>query len=193
MEGDLIDGFAVLAEGVQVGVAEPRPVSKLDAQLEGALGLADHIVFVDPEQSIEGPDRRDGRFADSPRADPRRFDGGDFAVVIFQPPRESRGSHPTGRAAADDQNAANPVIGHGGTRRLPSPAAGPSRRDSRCILHAGAPPAPRAGSSRESAGGWRELRQGRAGRPAYRNAAAIDPDPSKRPTSWVLQTNRRRI
>ena len=74
VQGHLVDGLAVLAEGMKIRVAELGPVPKFDAELEGRLRFAHDIVFVDAEQGVEGANRRNGGFADADGADLGRFD-----------------------------------------------------------------------------------------------------------------------
>src|SRR5580700_11926349 len=162
MKGHLVDWLAVFAEGVKIRMAEPAPVAKFNAELEGRLGFAHDIVFVDTEQGIEGANRRNGRFADAHRADLGRFDDGDLAVAILQYSREGRGGHPAGRAAADNHDAADAVIrGHG----------------PRDTLRAAAPLRPRDESQRESAADWLAHPQRHADQPGCRSVPAISPDP----------------
>jgi len=78
VQSDLIDRPAVLAEGMEVPVAELRPVAKFDAEFERRLGLADELVFVDAEQRIEGSDGRNRRL---PHADGAI--SGDSTTVIL--------------------------------------------------------------------------------------------------------------
>src|SRR5882672_907992 len=71
VDRELVRTDAVRTEGMEVNVAQPRPVAKLDAELERRLGSANEIVFVEPEHAVEEPDRRDGRLADTDGADLR--------------------------------------------------------------------------------------------------------------------------
>src|SRR5882672_2582942 len=87
MKGDLLDRQAVPAKGMQVGVSEPPPIAKLDAQLERRLGLADELILVDPEQLVESANWRNGRFADANRADLGRLDQRDTGVAEAQDAR----------------------------------------------------------------------------------------------------------
>ena len=57
------------AEGMDVRMAQPRPVHELDAELEARLRGAHELVLVDARRAIEIGDRRDRGFADADGAD----------------------------------------------------------------------------------------------------------------------------
>ena len=67
----------MIAERMEIALADPAPVHELDAELERRLGRADELVLVDPEHAVEGDQRRDRRLADADRADLLGFDQGD--------------------------------------------------------------------------------------------------------------------
>src|SRR6476661_4923312 len=101
---------AVIAERMDVAVADPGPVAKLDAELVGRVGGADEIILVDVEQAVEQVDLRNRRLADADRADLLRFDeldgeGRDLA----DDPRQAGRRHPAGGAAADNHHLADGV------------------------------------------------------------------------------------
>ena len=91
------------AEAVDVSVADLPPVVELDAELEGTLGLTNELRFVDFEQAVELRKRRNRRLAhpDGPNffgLNERDFDSAAKGL------RDCRGAHPTGRAAADNDD-----------------------------------------------------------------------------------------
>ena len=101
------------AEAVHVRVAETAPVDELNAQFERGLGLTDELVFVDVERLIELPDLRNRGFADANRADFVGFDQADAEIAEQHLGHGGRG-HPSGRAAADDDNVLYGVLSHAG-------------------------------------------------------------------------------
>ena len=74
VEMDAAEVLAVVAERVEIALAERAPVDELDAELERALGRRDELVLVDAEHVVVGDERRDGRLADADRADLVGFD-----------------------------------------------------------------------------------------------------------------------
>ena len=100
-------------ERMNVGVPGPGPVLELDSQLEGRLGLANDLVLIDPQHLDEADDRWDGRLADPDGADLGGFDQPDATVQIPQQLGEARRGHPPGGSAADDDDAADWIDGHG--------------------------------------------------------------------------------
>jgi hypothetical protein len=113
VEGDALHVDAERPEGVEIGLADGAPVDELDAQLEDALGLADEVVLVEAEHGVEQADLRDRRLAHADDADLLGLDQGDGRVVRPEDLGHGRGRHPAGRAAADDEDAADAGIGHG--------------------------------------------------------------------------------
>ena len=69
MEVDVLHRHAVGAEGMDVGMAEARPVDELDAELEAGLRGAHELDFVDPHGAVVVDDRRDRGFAHADGAD----------------------------------------------------------------------------------------------------------------------------
>ena len=105
-------------KGVHVAVAQPRPVDKLDSQLEGGVGLPDEIGLVDTEEFVEQQDRRDRGLADAHRADRVGLDQGGLVILRPGDLRQGGGSHPAGGAAPDDDDIAD-ALGH--RRQAPAP------------------------------------------------------------------------
>src|SRR5690606_15712197 len=62
-------GPADVAEGVDVAIAEARPILELDAELERRLRRANELELVEAEQRMEAANRGDRRFADADGAD----------------------------------------------------------------------------------------------------------------------------
>ena len=94
------------AEGVPVPMPDSHPVAESHAELERRLRMPHEVVQIDGQQTQEVEDRRNGGFADSDRADLRRLDQRDRAAAT-EHPRQSRGRHPSRRAAPDDGDAAD--------------------------------------------------------------------------------------
>src|SRR6185503_18291892 len=92
-------------------MAESRPVAKVDAELDGPLGVAQEVVLVEPEQLVEQDEHGNRRFAHADRANVRRLDELNAAVVRRDDARQRRRSHPAGGAAPDDDDLANAAIG----------------------------------------------------------------------------------
>ena len=103
-------------EGMDIVLVDVAPAFELDAELEGALGRLEEILLLDLDQIVKGDQRRDGRFADADRADLFGFHQGDVQRLAEQP-RQGRGGHPAGGAAAGDDNLVDLSILHFGTLR----------------------------------------------------------------------------
>src|SRR5690348_7650464 len=70
---------------MDVGIADPAPVTKLDPELEGRLGTRHEFALIDPEPLIETANVRDGGFADADRADLERLDDADASAPMGRP------------------------------------------------------------------------------------------------------------
>ena len=113
LERGQLDVLAEAPEGMHVAVAEEGPVLELDAQLEGALGLAQELVLVDAEHRVEANDARDRGLTDADDADLVGLDHGDRHPGIRDLCQRCR-RHPAGRAAAEDDDAAHEMLVHFG-------------------------------------------------------------------------------
>ena len=89
------------------------PVNELDAQLEGALGMAQEIILIKTKALIKQLDRGDGGFTNADHADVLGFNQADPAIAA-QGIDQSRRRHPSGGAAADNSDMANFTIIHSG-------------------------------------------------------------------------------
>ena len=99
------------AEGVVVAMAGSQPIDEFDAELEGALGLADEIVFVEAERAVEQADLRDGGLAHADDADLVGFDQADRYAAPEQL-GQRRAGHPARGATAHDHDAAQAQVVH---------------------------------------------------------------------------------
>ena len=104
MERHAADARAVGAEGMDVAVADARPVDELDAQLERGLGLGHELALVDADALVEEADVRQRGLAHADDADLARLDQMDVALFRPEHGSESRGRHPAGGATADDHD-----------------------------------------------------------------------------------------
>src|SRR5205807_2471243 len=112
---DSLDEFAIVAEAMEMAVADCTPVDELDPQLEAALGRAHELAFVDPQETVEDLHQRDSGFANSDNSDFFGLDKPHPDLACREQPRERGCRHPPGGSPADDQDVANPVVGHGPT------------------------------------------------------------------------------
>lgn len=64
-----IEALPDLTKCMHIAVTDPSPIDEFDTQFEAALGGLDKSVFVNADESVEQPDRRDGCFANPDRAD----------------------------------------------------------------------------------------------------------------------------
>src|SRR5687768_9705017 len=91
------------AERMEIAVADHPPIVELDSELERRLGGPHELGLVDAEKAVESEQRRDGALADADGADCVGLDQGDFRART-QRPRNRRGRHPSGGAAAGDDD-----------------------------------------------------------------------------------------
>jgi hypothetical protein len=103
MEGHPLDVAAMRAERVDIRVAQPPPVAKLDPQLERRPRRADELILVDAEHPVIVEQRRDRRLAHPDRADLLGFDQSHRDAALDQP-RHRGGGHPSRRSPADDDD-----------------------------------------------------------------------------------------
>ncbi len=104
VEGDTGQGFAVLAERVDVAVGLRAPVAELDAEFEGGVGLGHHVGFDDPDGVVEHLHLGQGGLADADDPDLVGLDQPYTAYVRLEHADQGGGGHPTGRAAADNDD-----------------------------------------------------------------------------------------
>ncbi len=97
--------LAGAAEAVEIAFARHAPIFELDAQLEGRLGRAHEIGFVDAQDAVIGDEGWDGAFAYADRADLFAFDQRHLRHRT-QRAGERGGGHPAGGAAPGDNDAA---------------------------------------------------------------------------------------
>ncbi len=105
MEADAVHVAAVIAERMEIAAAGCLPVDEIDAQLVCSVGLTDELVLVQPQQVVEGENRRYRRLADADRADLGGFDQGDVVIDRAERLGKQGRRHPSGGAAADDHDA----------------------------------------------------------------------------------------
>src|SRR5690606_2659798 len=110
VERDTVDVFAIIAEGVEVAVADPAPIDEFDPQLERAVGGAQKLVLVDIQHAIEMDDGRNGRFTDADCSDRIAFDERNLAPAVIEETRGCRSGHPARRTPSHDHDSANLVI-----------------------------------------------------------------------------------
>jgi hypothetical protein len=92
-----------IAKGVEEALALGAPVTKLDAELEGAIGGAQELGLVNADPLVIFTQHGKGGLAHADDADLFRFD--QFDRAARQRGDQPNGSHPAGRAAADDDDA----------------------------------------------------------------------------------------
>src|SRR5690606_11571052 len=96
------DARAIGTEGMDIAIADTRPVDELDAELERRLRLRHQVAFVEPQAPLEEANVRQRRLADA--------DGTDFF-----------GFDPT--------TAPKPGLERSGERGRRRPARGPAAHD----------------------------------------------------------------
>src|SRR6202051_2315662 len=94
-----------------------RPVLKLDAELEGRLGLAHEFFFVESDDLIEPVDRGNRGFAHPDDPDVIGFDEHDATPAQVNGLSQGGGRHPARRPASDDDDLAYTLV-HETTRLL---------------------------------------------------------------------------
>src|SRR5205823_9712645 len=96
MRRDAVDELAIIAEAVEMTVADGPPVDEFDAELEAALRRTDELALVDAENTVENLHQRHCRFADADGADCLGFDQADLRLALRKQSRERRRGHPAG-------------------------------------------------------------------------------------------------
>jgi hypothetical protein len=134
LEGNAGQRHAIMAEGMEIAVAGPRPVHELDPQLEARPGGRHEGRFVQADQLVEPVDGRDGRLADADGADLVRFQKHDLHRPPQQP-RQGRRRHPSGRPAAKDDKAGNARRGHALGHRVQDPSTSSGSSAPRCSTY----------------------------------------------------------
>jgi len=111
VEGDVTVAAAERAERMDVAVADAAPALELDAKLKRRSGRGHEFCFIDSEALVEAADMRERRFAHADDSDRFGFDERD-AAPRGQQLGQSRGSHPAGRSAADDNHLEFRLVPH---------------------------------------------------------------------------------
>src|SRR5262249_11841215 len=111
MEAHAVDRAAELAEGMDIGITEPPPVTEFDTEFEGGTRLPHEVRLVEAEGGVEKADVGNGRLADPDDSDLRGFNEPDCALML-QDFRERCGRHPAGRSPADDHDVPDSAFGH---------------------------------------------------------------------------------
>ena len=97
--------FAKGSEWVYVAITRSIPIAKLDPQLECCPGRAHELRLIDPEQVVEHFDVRQRRLADPDSPDLVRLNQRDSVVRSRKLPPDSSRTHPSSRAAANNDDA----------------------------------------------------------------------------------------
>jgi hypothetical protein len=97
-----------------VQVAPPRgsPTDEFDAELEGRLGLAHELPFVETDDLVEPVDRRNRGLADADDADVVGFDELDRTLPQIDCLGEGGRRHPPGGAASNDDDLPDAILVH---------------------------------------------------------------------------------
>ena len=112
MELDALQVLPESSERVEVALPRLAPIHELDSELEGGLGGGDELILVEPEHRVECHQRRDCRFADSDRADLVGFNQDRLRISVVEVAGQSGSSHPSGGAAAHNDDLANRMFVH---------------------------------------------------------------------------------
>ena len=97
--------FAIVAEGVDIGIANPAPVTELDPEFEGGIGEGHQLAFVQAKALIEKAHMGQGGLADADGSDLFRFHQGDLKSEWLEQARQTRRCHPAGCASACDDDS----------------------------------------------------------------------------------------
>src|SRR6266498_1585952 len=109
---DAVDELAIIAEAVEMAVADRSPVDEFDAELEATLRRTDELALLDAEDSVEDLHQWHCRFANADGADFLGFDQTDLRLALWKQSRERRRGHPAGGSPADDEDVADAAVGH---------------------------------------------------------------------------------
>src|SRR5882757_6720283 len=101
------NGRAKIAKEMKVAVTRANPVPELDAELEGRLGLAQEVGFIDSQQAVHRLDDRHRGFTDANRADFLRLNQHDVDASAREESREDGGGHPASRTPANNGGPTN--------------------------------------------------------------------------------------
>src|SRR5688572_31259500 len=96
-------GLPMLAERMQVVIADARPVLEEDSELEGGGRRAHELLLVDAQEAVECADGRNGRLSDTDGADLLGLHQRDVQQIP-ELLRESGRRNPPGSAPARDDN-----------------------------------------------------------------------------------------
>src|SRR6185312_12212410 len=123
LERQRAESQADVTERVEIAVSRSYPVVVLNGELEGAAGGPKHRILIDAEEVIDVADLRNGGLADADRADGIGFHDTDIQSLAHRAAEDGRG-HPSGRAAADDDNSPDTQVSHLRTVSHANPCAG---------------------------------------------------------------------
>ena len=124
-----VAGEAIAPEGMQISRPRARPTHEFDTELETRLGLAHELSFVETHDLVEPMNGGDGGLPHPDDADVIGFDQFDRALPRTDRVSQSRRRHPSGGAAANDDDAPNSIIVHGESiARIRAPLCDPAPR-----------------------------------------------------------------